>query len=1392
MNRATGAVGFGRMRVPRRPYPHPVPAPSSAVRATGPWRKGLLALLLFFGVAEASEVAVPEALRDWRAWVLQDKEYLNCPFFFDRHPGSGDDFICAWPGRLELTIDASGASFLQAWTLYAGEQWLPLPGDGTYWPHGVTVNDRPIEVVMRDGVPSLVLGPGSYRVAGRFEWDERPGVLAVPDRNGLVSLAIDGHRVLRPVRVETGIFLGAGDPAGREQDAVRTEVYRLVADDVPTRMVTVLFIDVSGQAREELFGPLLPEGLVPLAIDSDLPARLEADGSLRLQVRPGEWRVRVTARASGVLDAIVLAAPETNLPDSEIWSYRANDRLRVTHADGLPSVDPQQAAVPEEWRELPAFRIQRGQALAVTESSRGIGATGNQLYLHRDMWMAFDGSGFLTSDRIEGEMRRGWRLDMAPPYRLLSATEGGEELLVTRGAEAGQTGVELRFPATDVQALASVDTRGAMPVTGWNAAFTGARIRVNLPPGHKLLGAPGADQAKTSWASRWEVLDFFLVLIITVGAWRLFGRPAGIVALLALVLSYHEFDAPAWLWLNLLVAVALLRVAPPGRLRQSARVYQAVSAIALVLWLVPFVAGQVRIAVHPQLEPQALRLANVFTDAHEVRLSGLPPDSLEVAAPIESRRFEGADQRVTRGAPRAVEEAVAFATAERPDYARYLPNALVQTGPGIPAWRWNHHDLDWSGPVDAGQTLRLVVAPRWLVTVLRFLQVLLVLAFAAILAAEVLNRRLTLPGGWTLGRGGAAGGLLVAVLASWFGTPPAAQAELPDAALLAELEKRLLEPPGCAPRCAEIAAAEVDVAAAGVRMQLSVHALAHVALPLPGTESGWRPETVLVDGAAAAPVFRTPGPVLWVSVPPGRHQLLLSGALPAIDGLEIPFPAPPRVLRARAEGWSITGIKDRRLLSGSLQLTRVPTAAGAEPALARWESSRFPPFVHIDRTLELGLDWGAKTTVTRIAPVEGTIALDVPLLAGESVVAATEGLTAGDAVMPVSMGPAVQSVFWESYLPGGSPMVIESAPGQPWRELWRIAVDGMWHAEISGVPESLKTDGLANRYIAEYHPRAGESLTLDATRPEASPGQTLAFDSAELLVVYGSRSSDARLVLDYRSTRGAQHGIRLPENAVLTGVLIDGLPQPLRAEGGLLNLPILPGEHSVSLNWRGGGSALRTTTPVVDLGAPVGNINLGLKLPASRWLLATRGPPLGPAVLYWVELIALVLFALILGRTRLTPLNGGHWLLLGIGLSTYSWPVLGIVAAWLLLCGARERWRADLSRWRYNGVQAAIAAMTVLALTAVVVTLPVGLLGTPDMQVAGHISQQGVLQWFADRSASVLPVATVWSVPLWIYKALILAWALWLSFVLLRWLPWVWRCFSAEGLWRGPESRQPG
>jgi hypothetical protein len=679
--------------------------------------------------------------------------------------------------------------------------------------------------------------------------------------------------------------------------------------------------------------------------------------------------------------------------------------------------------------------------------------------------------------------------------------------------------------------------------------------------------------------------------------------------------------------------------------------------------------------------------------------------------------------------------------------------------------------------------LRLVIMPRWLVSALRFIAVGFILALAGMFMADITGRRWPWSGGHDAGRAVTAGVLAFTAGSLLLGASPPAAGQIPDAELLQELEQRLLEPPDCVPRCAEIASASVDVDADAIAMELLVHALEPVALPLPGSLQGWRPAAIRIDDSDSVRVLRDEGGSFWVYVTPGRHAIALRGSLPVADSIEIPFPTPPRVVTVVSEGWMVGGIKDRRLLSGSLQLSRLRQGAGGDDG-ARWESSRFPPFARVERTLEMDLDWRIRTTVSRVAPTEGVLTLEVPLLPGETVL--SEELRVRDGRVVVSMEPRQASVTWVSNLAMESPLTLEAPTGNPWTEVWRVVAGNIWHVDFDGVPESatgVRSDAVR---VAEFDPRAGERLVITATRPEGIGGGTLAFDSVALAVTHGNRSSDADLTLEYRSTRGAQHVIRLDNGVEVTSVVVDGRELVLRPDGAALTLPILPGQHTVGISWRApGGMTLRTVTPFVDLGAPAGNIDLAMARPADRWLLATSGPQLGPAVLYWTELVLLVLFAVILGRTGISPLSTGHWLLLGLGFSTFSWPALAIVAAWLLACGARERFGVDtLNWWQFNAVQVAIAGLTVLALLAIVSVLPQGLLGTPDMHVTGYESHANLLRWFADRSDGVLPRAAAITVPMWIYKAIILAWALWLSFVLVRWMPWVWKCFSRDGYWR--------
>jgi hypothetical protein len=311
-------------------------------------------------------------------------------------------------------------------------------------------------------------------------------------------------------------------------------------------------------------------------------------------------------------------------------------------------------------------------------------------------------------------------------------------------------------------------------------------------------------------------------------------------------------------------------------------------------------------------------------------------------------------------------------------------------------------------------------------------------------------------------------------------------------------------------------------------------------------------------------------------------------------------------------------------------------------------------------------------------------------------------------------------------------------------------------------------------------------VALALTKPAGEPGQTLTLDRSVLTLSPGIRATDADLKLSLRSSRGGQHAVRLPEGAVLLSVAINGQTQPIRLEGQALSVPVTPGAQQIDIAWREprGVSMLFAVSPV-DTGAAGVNGTLHLKLPEGRWLLFTGGPALGPAVLFWGVVIVLVPIAVALGRIRLTPLKAYEWFLLALGLTQAPMLTAVIVAGWLLALGVRRRFGEAYSsnRW-FNFGQVLLALLTIAAIVSLFWAVENGLLGYPEMQVAGNGSDLWNLHWYQDRTRAALPSAWVVSVPMMVYRLLMLAWALWLAYALLKWLRWAWECFSDHGYWR--------
>ncbi|MBI2841512.1 MAG: hypothetical protein HYX75_24615 [Acidobacteria bacterium] len=1321
---------------------------------------------------------VPEPLAPWVSWVLSGHEGELCPYLL----GATDQARCAWPGSLSLQLEDKGAEFTQEWKVFA-ETWVPLAGDAKRcWPQGVRVDGAPAAVIMAGGGPGVRLSVGSHTISGAFEWDSPPELLQVPPETGLLSLSVRGKHVDFPNRDEQGrLWLQRARAA--EEGVVRLDVavHRRVIDEIPLQLITRIELKVSGKNREEVLGPALPSHFVPMSITGPLPCRIEPDGGLRVQVRPGTWNIELVARHDGPATTLTAPSPRGQWDSDEVWVFDARNDLRIVAVEGVSSIDPQQTQLPGDWQSLPAYLMRPNDAMQLVERRRGdADPAPDRLSLNRTLWLDFDGGGFTVRDMISGTLSRSWRLEMAPGTKLGRAGVAGQDQFITELTKGGEAGIEVRQGQLSMDADSRIESGvRSIPAVGWNHDFESVSGRLHLPPGWRLIHATGVDRASPSWITAWSLLDFFLVLIIGLSIGKLFDPTWGALALATAALTWHEPFAPRWIWLFVLAGEALSRVLPEGVFLRTVRVYRLVVRSILVLIAIPFLILQARQALYPQLEAPWTGVGfDIFGTG---RYAAAPPPQTVNAPMLETA--PSPEEEVQQEAKARVPVELGYAPSRKSAVISQMnapdPNARVSTGPGLPSWSWSDVEMTWRGPVGASQKMHLFLlspAMSFLLSALRIVLIcLLVLCVFGISVgphAERILKRFRGPGSAI----GAA--LLILVLCS------SARADNPSPEMLQELQKRLLAKPDCLPNCAQSPRMKIEVTPSTLRARIDIDAATETGVPLPGGAQQWSPARVLIDERPARGLLRTSDGILWIPVSAGTHQIILEGSLPDRETVMIPLPLKPHRVEADVSGWILDGLHEDGLAEDTLQLTRVRGAGGRSEML---EQEALPPFVRVERELLLGLAWQVQTRVMRLTPLGSAIVLDVPLIAGESVTSADVRVTDGKAT--VTLSPQLEAVQWTSVLQNTPEITLTAPPAVSWVEVWRLNVNPIWHAEPAGIPAIHAADSAEMR-VREWRPWPGESITIGISRPGGVAGQTLTIDHNQIIVTPGLRATDATLEIRLRSSRGGVHAMTLPEEAELQSVSIDSTTQPIRQEGRRVTIPVSPGQHVAQLTWRQpGGMTLRTRTPEIDLGLTSVNSDIVLSMPADRWTLLLNGPPLGPAVLFWSVLVVLLLVCVGLGRLHLTPLRTLHWFLLSLGLTQASIVVAAIIVVWLLALGWRKH-RPDAGQLAFNFGQIGLALLTIVALACLVGSITQGLLGLPDMQIDGNGSSASELRWYQDRSPEKLPIAWVVSVPLMVYRGVMLAWALWIALSLINWLKWGWACFTEGGYWRSREPRK--
>ncbi|NOZ53421.1 MAG: hypothetical protein GXP08_09835 [Gammaproteobacteria bacterium] len=1318
---------------------------------------------------------IPDTLKPWAGWVLHGVDNRDCPFSYN----NVQQRLCAWPTWLQLNIENTSGYFEQQWQVFQ-ESWILLPGSVKHWPQSVTVNNKKALVAERHGKPQIQLAPGHYKIKGEFVWDEQPKSLAIAKNTALIDLTLNQQKISDPNIDSAGqLWISKTDleETGESQkgDHLEIQVYRKLIDDIPFTVVTRLDINVSGNQREVLLGQALLDDAIPLQLISQLPARLEPDGQLRMQVRPGRWSVELTVRYVNTLNEITLRATLPPWPESEIWVFDARNHLRLVEISGVPAIDTLQTNLPLSWKSLPAYQLKSQDTLELNEIRRGDpDPEPDTLQLRRQLWLDFDGGGYTLKDDITGTMTRGWRLEAIPSLELGRIVVDGDAQFITQLPGSNNKGVEVRQGLINVSADSRYEKSIAkLPVVGWQQDFQTIDTTLQLPPGWRLFAVNGVDNNPNTWLQSWTLLDLFLVLILALAVYRLWGVLWGLVALIAFVLIWQEpLDAPRYIWIHVFIAIALVRVVPDNWVRYVIVSYRNLSILALLVISVPFMVDAVRTGIYPQLE----RPWKIFNNDTLLRL-----DQAELMSGVAAE----SDAAVSSLAPPSMlaKHKLSVVTAEK-ELQSIDPNAIVQTGPGLPSWQWNSVHLRWNGPSDQQQTIDFLYMSPNVNMAVKFLAVLF-LALMCLLVMGVIAK----PSQKTKQTAKKA---LLGILPLFFIMPVLSlvsqpvSADFPPTGLLKELKNRLTVLPECLPTCAQSPSMSVKILNEKLDITVDVHAQQLIAMPLPAQEQQWLPSQVMVNGKSARSLMRVENGELWITLAKGIHRIQLSGVVPNRSYFQLPLAFSPRRVTVEAKGWGIDGIRKNGVPERQIQLTRVEKQSIAEAK--ELQTGPLPSFVRIERMLYLGLDWRVHTTVTRVSSTDTPVVLAVPLIQGESVTSESIEVREGNAL--VNLPPQRRSISWVSSLAKQRSIRLVATRTSDWVEVWRADVSPLWHVTFSGIPV-IHHQGMGNKWLPEWRPLPGEEVNISTLRPEGVIGRTLTIDRSQLVIKPGKRATETTLNFHLRSSQGLQHSIVLPPGAILEAVEIDNILQPIRQDGRRVTLPVKPGEQQYSLRWRlPTGLVNYYTTQAVDLGLDSVNSAVQVQLGQDRWVLLTAGPRLGPAVLFWGIVLVIIFAAFVLSRSKLTPLRSWSWALLGIGLSQVHIILAIVVIGWLLALGAKQNIAKKMKDYAFNTFQIVVVILTVVSIFILFYAIQQGLLGQPHMQIAGNGSTATELNWYQDHVDEVLPKVWVFSVPIMIYRLLMLLWALWLAYSLLVWLRWGWGRFMAGGAWRKIKRRE--
>lgn len=1360
-------------------------------------KKILAVLLVFSGGATAQ---TPGTLEQWQAIAQQETGKTRV---------CDDTIVCQWPGHLILNTGTNG-SFTQSWTVLE-KGWVALPGGTGTWPQHVRNNGNSIAVIENDGVPMVFLNSGQHQITGVFANSDVQSI-AIPQQTAVWTWRHNNTIVWAPKK-DTTLTRTGGMTEENSGNTLQTRVFKNWLDGPVPRVTVAVELNVSGRPREETLPSIIdPQRFVLMGVDSAWPVETLDNGGVRVQVGPGKNVAQLSFRCVAQCDQGFTAGDNT-----EYWVLTPVADYRQSSWSSSKNIDPQRLSPPVEW-EGSWIEVGAGETVSIKEVARGRSQNSQSLNLERHVWWNLNTFGATVFDTISGEHPAQNSLKATAPFVVHSAKNMQTQQPVPVGVVHSAGEIQWHAPELYLNTsgeMAAVPTH--LPVGGWNQRFDTVKWVLHLPPGAEVFTTTRVDKSENTWTSRWRVEDVFLILVLMGLAWVVGGKSlcAGVGALS--VLAFHVNGFPGW-WLGLVLLSGLgLQKISALAVRPWLKWISLALSVCFILASAFFVFDRLNYALYPQTYGEynhfiegAASPADVFHQLADmwsvtIIVTGIIPLAaliggvliLTKLSPTTSRRgwkifggvtligfavvvflgayvafglgsstiFEGeAGNSMEAGVYMNVDSA-ASPVAPAPMIEKSKPaedsnTNPIAVGPSQPRWPvvWETVTLKWNSSVAPAHTFGVYVVPAWLSRLVAVLSALLCVFVAVVGVRKTWNWPM-----YNISWKKTAAALTLALCSVGPVYAEDKIVEEPTAVSSVEpwwytkIKTQTQQTHELCSECTTISIARVSRSST-LNITMEVHASTQsiVALPRAGGNEAVL-QDVVVNGKPSSAVAEHNG-VAHVLLNEGVHTVGLTFALRSGNGV-LNWPQKPQTVEVEGAGWS--GVTNTTLVADSLGWSSGETT--------EFKANHLSPFVRVKRVLKMNAQWEVQTTVERIAPDVGSFEVRVPLLPNEQ---PQTSLDVDNAAVVATFGHSNSEVSWSSTLPVTSEITWTPISSQWGEELWTVQADERWAIDVNGLPSSASNSW-------NFYPVGAEQMHLKVQQPKGRTGAVARVKHLNMEWSVTQRGRQAQLQFTTEANNGGEVILRIPEQWRLSDT---STGMTLRSDNQV-SFTVQPGEQ----HWRvafvtDDGAALRSISPQFVFNIPVHNTiimpKFGDDRRPNRWIVGLGGDGVRPVSMDVVYIVLAAFIGALIGLLPYSPLRPYQWSLLAVGLIHAHMFGLLIVSGLAFL--APHLWTRNTTWKVISGVVG--AAVVVWLFFAIL-----GSLGTPPELKLKSIGFG--LMWYHDVTAAgaPLPEAIVYSLPLGVYRGLMLVWSLWVVVFVLKTIKHIWNSTRTEPTATPPE-----